>query len=704
MALVRTVLTSGLRTLLGGIAAAALVVAFVLYGQLEPIERWSLERLFELRGPLPPVTPIAIVTIDESSISELGIQWPFPRAMHGELIDKISAGGPLVIALDLIFDAPSARGPADDDALGAAVARAGAVVLAAARVEDFQEGYAREASNFPIPAVRRGAAAVAPVNVIPDRDGHVRRASLRFLLGGEWFDALDVALYKLIARQGVAVAPLPTSREILINFRGGPQTFAWVPYYRVLNGEIAPEAFRGKVVYIGPTSEILHDLFPTAFARGGDMPGVEIHANVLDTYVRGDAVREVPQWISTALAVVAALFGAYLVVRLHALRALLVVLLAWAVLTAVAFSTFYFWSVWMRGMAGTLALGLGYGATVIEHFIREQREKRRLSQFFSPDVLQAVVRHRDGVSLGSSRRRTTVLFSDIRGFTSISEKLEPEQVAEMLSEYLTEMTEIVFRHGGTVDKYIGDCVMALYNVPFEDPNHAANAIRTGLEFQARTLEVSARWEARVGVKIRNGVGINTGEAVVGTLGSRQRLEYTAIGDTVNLAARLESITKDYGASIIISEFTYEEVKGLFLTRQLGAVTVKGKTQPVNIYAVLPSDIRKYPRAALHTTAQLTTVEGDRACVVTVQDLSEGGLAVAGVPEDWPKGAAVQVRCEGGGLSGPVVADGAIVWRVDDTAGIAFSALSPEAAAAVDGYLASAALPPASAASDSRARA
>ena len=298
-------------------------------------------------------------------------------------------------------------------------------------------------------------------------------------------------------------------------------------------------------------------------------------------------------------------------------------------------------------------------------------------------VLRAVVRGRGEISLASSRRTLTVLFSDIRGFTPMSEKLEPEQVAEMLGEYLTEMTEIVFRHGGTVDKYIGDCVMALYNVPFEDPDHAVQAVRTALEFQERTLAVSQRWEERVGVRIRNGVGINTGEAVVGTLGSRQRLEYTAVGDTVNLAARLESITKDYGAGIIISESTYAAVRGHFLTRELGAVTVKGKTRPVKIYAVVPADLREHPRTAVETAGRLVAIEGDRACVVRVRDISDGGMAITEVPEDWPTEAKVEIRCEGGGLPGPLVAHGIIVWRHDDAAGIAFTEppLGPEASAA-----------------------
>lgn len=658
--------------LMGGIAAAVVVVLLVVFGQLESLESWSLDRLFELRGPRKPVAPIVIVTIDEATFQELGTQWPFPRAMHGALIDKINAGGPVAIVFDVIFDTPSSRGDADDEALGAAVARAGNVVLAAWRSEEFADGLLRHGSSFPIPAIRKDAAAVGPINVIPDRDGHVRRGPQKVLLGREWFDGIDVVLWRMLSQRGVPVAPLPAAHDVLINFRGPPWTFPSTSYYRVLNGEMPAEVFRDKIVFIGPTSAILHDVFPTAFAREGNMPGVEIHANLLDTYVQGDGVREVPTWVSTILAALAGPLGAYLVVRLRAFRASLILVLAWALLGAGAFVAFSWANVWMRGMAVTVALGLGFGATVVENFIREQREKRRLSQFFSPDVLRAVVRGRGAIGLASSRKTLTVLFSDIRGFTSMSEKLEPEQVAEMLSEYLTEMTEIVFRHGGTVDKYIGDCVMALYNVPFEDPDHAVNAVRTALEFQERTLAVSQRWEEKIGVRIRNGVGINTGEAVVGAMGSRQRLEYTAIGDTVNLGARLESLTKDHGVSIIISESTYDQVKGYFITRQLGAVIVKGKTQPVKIYAVLPSDLRRHPRTAVEAAGQLVAIESGRSCVVKVRDISEGGMAITHVPDDWPKDARVEIRCEGGGLPGPLIAHGTIVWRHDDAAGIAYS--------------------------------
>jgi len=338
-------------------------------------------------------------------------------------------------------------------------------------------------------------------------------------------------------------------------------------------------------------------------------------------------------------------------------------------------------------MAGTLALGLGYGITVVDTFVREQRERRRLSQFFSPAVLREVVRHRREQSLGSSRRLVTVLFADIRGFTALSEKLQPEEVAEMLREYLTEMTEIVFKHGGTVDKYIGDCVMALYNVPLEDPDHVLHAMQTALEMQERTLEVSARWESRLGTAIRSGIGINTGEAVVGTLGSRQRLEYTAIGDTINLGSRLEALTKEHGVAIVISEFTRRRLADTFLTRELGEVTVRGRTQPVKIYGVLPTDVRKHPRAVVDVATTLVVSGLGETHPVTARDVSEGGMALAGVPAAWGPGRRLEIRCEGGMLPGPLVAEAIVAWRREDEAGVTFASLDPEMGPAVAAYVA-----------------
>jgi adenylate cyclase len=672
---------------LAGILAAVAVVLLVQLGLLDNLEYWAFDQLFEWRGARQPQLPIVIIAIDDSTIQELNEQWPFPRAMHGELLRKIAEGRPGAIGVDILFDTPSARGPADDEALAAAVAGAGNVVLGAAVTSEITPFYVRTTLNAPIPPVRRGAAGIAPINTPPDEDGQIRRVPLWMPLDGERVAGLDAQIHGLIARAGRA-APLPDRRSVLINFRGGRNTYPWVSYYRVLLGEIPPEYWKDKIVLIGPISLAFHDQFATAFARVGDMPGVEIHANAIETLVRGNPIREVPRVFSTVLAVVAGIFGCALVVRLRALRALVAAAALWVILTLVAFGGFAAADIWMRGMAGTAALVLGYGATVIEHFVREQRERRQLSRFFSPAVVREVVRLKEEGSLATTRRVVTVLFSDIRGFTSLSEQLQPEQVQEMLREYLTEMTDIVYKHEGVVDKFIGDCVMALYNAPFEDPAHAVNAVRTALAFQERTLAVSKRWEEKLGIAIRNGVGINTGEAVVGTLGSRQMLQYTAIGDAINLGARLESQTKEYGVNIIISESTYALVRAHFVTKELGEVTVKGKTQPVKIYAVLPDSIRKYARTSLEAAATLLIATEGRMCRVSTRDISEGGLALKGVPDGWVKGERVQVRCEGGALRKPIVAEGLIAWREADEVGVTFIALDPDSVPTLAEYLSS----------------
>jgi adenylate cyclase len=667
------------RTIVSGLSAGLLAVGVALTGALDRAELGLLDRLFEWRGPLRPAAPIVIVSIDEDSFDELDIAWPFPRALHARLIDRLAAGRPLAIGLDILFPEASARGPEDDAALADAVARAGNVVLAAAITKVSEGFYEKLDLNVPAPAIRQGAAGVAPVNEHVDEDGRLRRAALHHWLADQQIPSWDLALYRVVERGGVPVARVPEADVVPINFRGGPGTFPRVSYHRVVSGDVAPEIFEGKIVLVGATSPVLQDIYSTPFARARQMAGVEIHANALDMLIRGDHLRALPREVSLVATVLAALAVAGLATRLRALRAFLAASLMWIALAAGTFGLFVLGGVWFQGVAVTLGAILGFGATVIDGYIREQRERRRLGRFFSPAVLREIVRQRSDRALGSRRRLVTVLFSDIRGFTSIAERVEPESVAAMLSDYLTEMTEVVFRHHGTVDKYIGDSIMALYNAPFDDPDHAANAVRTALELQERTLAVSAHWEAELGVQIRIGVGISTGEVIVGTLGSRHRLEYTAIGDTVNLASRLERLTKEYDASIIISESTYKLVGEWFLSRELGTEPVRGKTRPVPMYAILPADLRKHPRTALDAAATLVAVVEGRAWSMRTLNVSEGGLGVIGLPATVAPASRVELRCEGGALPRPLVAEGVVVWRHGETAGIEFTAPPLDAA-------------------------
>jgi adenylate cyclase len=380
-----------------------------------------------------------------------------------------------------------------------------------------------------------------------------------------------------------------------------------------------------------------------------------------------------------------AIAAVWLTTALRPLRAFFVLAVAAVLMGTLAVVAFTVWYVWLEAVAATSAGVLGYVVTVVREYIQEQREKKRLSRFFSPSVRDHIVRHQDENALGVTRRPLTVLFSDIRGFTSLSEKLPAEQVVELLSDYLTELTDIVFKHGGTVDKYVGDCIMALYNAPLDQKDHALQAVRTAVAFQKATHEISDRWEAKVGLPVRNGVGVHTGEAVVGEMGSKGRSEYTAIGDTVNLAARLESITKDFKSPIVISESTYEHVKGEFAARALGEVHVKGREQPVRIYAVLADDNRKDDRA--HAELDVTVVDGEVTVEAMTRDISVSGVAVHHLPRQLAPGRLVQLRLGGTDLRQSIIADARVVWSLETSAGLNFVDLSPDAATALADYVA-----------------
>lgn len=568
--------------------AAALADAFDVSGFLENNELKALNAQFSLRGRRTPQAPVVIVTIDEDSFAELDLTWPWPRALHAKFLDVVSRGKPAAIALDILFIEPSARGPADDRALARAIATSGKVVLAAGLSTVREAGWIKEKQdlNPPLPQLRKGAAAWGPVNIITDLDAFVRRSRLTLDFQGREWAGFDLHIYRLAQAAGIPAAPLPLNEEFLINYSGPPGSFTRVAYSRVVKGEISPELFEGQIVLVGATTQILHDVFPTPFAPFRTMPGVEIHANILETLLAGIPIRRVPLWLGAALAMLAGGAAGWAATVFRPLSAFALVAAAAVCYLAATHAAFRWGRLWADVVPVPLALLVPYMGVVAKNFAQEQIEKRRLSRFFSPSVVKEIVRQKDDAGLGAGRRRMTVLFSDIRGFTSMSERMQPEEVVTFLREYLTVMTEVVFRHGGTVDKYIGDAIMALYNVPFEAPDHAAQAVRTAVEFQERLKPLAERFTAKHGGTLACGVGINTGDAVVGTIGSEQRLEYTAIGDTINLGARLESITKDFNVPVVISEATWLEVNSLFETRYLGEVTVKGKEIPVKIYTVV----------------------------------------------------------------------------------------------------------------------
>ena len=350
--------------------------------------------------------------------------------------------------------------------------------------------------------------------------------------------------------------------------------------------------------------------------------------------------------------------------------------------------------------AGPVALlGMAITAFASLSFLRQRRrERRRLSAYFPAAVLDKLG-SRDMAALAPCRRRVTVLTADLRDFTGLAETLPPDAVAEMLREYLTEMSSVVLGHGGTVITCAGDALVGIYNAPLDDADHAANAVRTALELQERTLQVSARWQARLGTVMRSGIGIATGEAVVGTMGPEDRLAYTALGATVDLAVHLQALTAEYGVAVLISDATRRGVGADVLTRRMGEARGPGATPPVTIHGVLPADIRKQPRAVLEVAATLVLLGAGQTCLVTTRDVSEGGMALGGVPAAWVPGTRVEIRCEGGLLPEPLLAEGVVAWRRGSEAGISFAGLDSGTAPTVAEYVAArsrgevAAIPP-----------
>ena len=390
----------------------------------------------------------------------------------------------------------------------------------------------------------------------------------------------------------------------LINFRGPAfladmkqRPYAHYSFFDLLYSEeqllaekkpdIDPSLFRDKIVFVGVTAAGLYDVFETPFA-GGLMPGIQVHAAVADDFLSTrfmqPEVRSVRMVFVVALALAVGLAAAFLPAW-WAAAVFAVIVAAFAFVATQQFAGGRWINITQPTVAASLALfgGVGY-----QYFFegREKRKMKRLfGQYVSRDVYEQLVANPDLARLGGQRRQMTVLFSDIRGFTTVSEKGQPEEIVAILNEYFTRMVEIVFAHQGTLDKFVGDMVMALFGAPLDDPDHAEHAVDAALEMIRELNRLNDKWAAEGRPALDIGIGVSTGPMIAGNIGSEAIMSYTVIGDSVNLGARLESLNKDYGTRIIISEGTRDALPSRYHLRPLGDVVVKGKSTPVAIFEV-----------------------------------------------------------------------------------------------------------------------
>lgn len=381
---------------------------------------------------------------------------------------------------------------------------------------------------------------------------------------------------------------------------GGVPTFPSYSFYDLFYSQqqvledvppqVPPETFRDRLVVVGVAGEGLRDVFATPFAEGR-MPGAEVHANTLDAWQAGRTLTPVSPAAGrlATLAVGASLGAAGAFVSPWATAALAAVAapaVVWVNVTRFAAGT------WWPLLMPLLALAFAVVGELAWQYFVEGREKRKVKQLFSryvaKNVYDQLLADPSRARLGGTRRHMTVLFSDMRGFTALTEQGRPEDIVAQLNEYFTRMVRVLFEHHGTLDKFVGDMVMALFGAPLDDEDHAEHAVQAALAM-VRALDVlNAEWASFGQPRLDIGIGINTGEMVAGNIGSDTIMSYTVIGDAVNLGARLESLNKDYGTRIIISESTRARLKGQYDVRPLGSVTVKGKSRAVAIFEVRPT--------------------------------------------------------------------------------------------------------------------
>jgi adenylate cyclase len=390
----------------------------------------------------------------------------------------------------------------------------------------------------------------------------------------------------------------------LIQFRGAAfaedmktRPYAHYPFFDLLYSEeqiladqkpnVDPSTFRDKIVFVGMGASGLFDAFETPFA-GGKMPGIQVHASVADDFLSNRFMRPESRAVRIALIVTFALIVGLIAAVLPAwwaTAAFAAIVAAFALVATRQFAG----GTWINITQPTLASSLALLGGVSYQFFFEGREKRKMKRLFgqyvSKDVYEQLVANPDLARLGGQRRQMTVLFSDIRGFTTVSEKGQPEEIVAILNEYFTRMVEIVFAHKGTLDKFVGDMVMALFGAPLDDPDHAEHAVDAALEMIRELNRLNEKWTAEGRPALDIGIGISTGPMIAGNIGSEAIMSYTVIGDSVNLGARLESLNKEYGTRNIISEATRDALPSRYLFRPLGDVVVKGKTRPVAIFEV-----------------------------------------------------------------------------------------------------------------------
>lgn len=637
--------------LLAGLAVWAVLLGAYFTHALEPYELQTYDQLSRLTlGRFRSPGHAVLVAVDQGSLEAArrdGIPWPWPRQMYAPIVDFCTRAGAQAVVFDIFFTEPSSYGVEDDMILAQAAGASGIVWFPVMLSRDDRPGNPREEGILrkmsaepaagvptespyhslivPIEPLSKAARGFGNVAAVPDPDGIYRRLPLFSDYRGAEVPILGLSLYRSLeggrgpGATGAATLPLDGEGRLLITYYGGEPDLLRFSAYQVIRSSLAlergetpavdPDGMKGKIVFIGYTAAGLFDLKSTPVSSV--YPGMAIHATLLENLLDGDfrvRIQRIPLFALAGLVAVATGIAVMFLAVAWQFALFAVILFG---STAVVIVAAFQLNLWVDGVLVALNAALAFTAASVLSYAAEGRQRRQIREAFSrymSDVLvQDLLKHPEKLQLGGEKKILTVFFSDLAGFTSLSEKLAPEEVVTLLNRYLTAMTEVILASGGVIDKYEGDAIMAFWGAPVPQPDHAARACLAALDNQGRLAALREEFEKAGLPPVFARIGLNTGEMIIGNMGSSQRFDFTVIGDNVNLASRLEGAGKEYGTGIIISGETRRQAGEAVEVRELDLLQVKGREQPVRIYELL---------------ARKGELDGNRAAI---RDLFEEGL-------------------------------------------------------------------------------
>jgi adenylate cyclase len=630
-----------IQSLIIGITGASLALSLWGLGWLDIWENKTWDwRASVMASPGKATDKIRLILLDQNSLdwakSENGWTWPWPREIYSAIVNYCRRSGAKSLAFDVLFTEPSSYGVEDDASLGRAISEyghfAGAVFLgktsgsetnwpSGVPAPEFNvlgldkwlslsnsEDMVFPRATIPVDALALNVAVLSNVHLDPDPDGIYRRVKLFCVFDGKILPSLGLGGYLAASvetqmqiehsKLNVAGNSIPIDRRgsAILNYRGSSGTHKAYSAAAVLQSEIRilmgetptiqdKNAFKDKYVLFGFSAPGLFDLRSSPV--DGVYPGVEIQATLLDNVLSGDFMREVPTWLTLLFVFILAVTCAISIsIFSNPAGSVTVGAICFALPVLVAFASYHN-GLWFPLAPSETAAALTIVLALVVNYATEGRQKRFIKnafkQYLSPAVIEQLIQHPERLKLGGERRVLSIFFSDLQGFTAISEGLDPEDLTALLNDYLSVMTDIIHEEDGTVDKYEGDAIIAFWNAPLEVPEHAVRSVRAALRCQAVLADMRPGFKERIGKDMFMRIGINTGPAVVGNLGSHTRFDYTMLGDAVNLAARLEGANKEFGTYTMISQTTREMLKDTLPVRELARIAVVGRQVPVIVY-------------------------------------------------------------------------------------------------------------------------